>query len=82
MVRTLLLLLVALGVAAADGLADAVAAGSAPGGAGGAGRMAVVPTSRRTTAPLDARARRAAGFRTAVDGAVRRGRRLIASITL
>ncbi len=78
MVRTLLLP-AALGVAAADGLADAVTAGPAP---GGGGRMAVVPASRRTTAPLDARARRAAGFRTAVDGAVRRGRRLIASITL
>jgi len=41
-----------------------------------------VPASRRTTAALDARARRVAGIRTAVDGAVRRGRRLIASITI
>jgi hypothetical protein len=60
------------------GLADAVTAGSAP---GGAGRMAVVPASRRTIAPLDARAR-LAGLPVAVDGAVRRGRRLIASITI
>ena len=65
-------------VADADELADAVTAGSAP---GGAGRMAVVPASRRATAPLDARAR-TAGLPRAVDGAVHRCRRLIACITL
>ena len=70
------LLLVSL--AGADEVGDAVTAGPVP---GGAGRMAVVPASRRTTAPLDARAR-IAGLPTAVDGAVHRCRRLIASITL
>ena len=69
------LLVVAL--AGADEVGDAVTAGSVP---GGAGRMAVDPASRRTTAPLDARAR-ITGL-PAVDGAVHRGRRLIASTTL
>ena len=77
--RTLLAPLADAAVLAdAAGLADAVTAGSAP---GGAGRIAVVPASRRTIAPLDARAR-LAGLPMAVDGAVRRGRRLIASITI
>ncbi len=70
-------LLVAL-AAVADGLADGVAAGPGP---VGTGRMAVVPASRRITAPLVARAL-AAGLPTAVDGAVRRCGRLIAFITL
>ncbi len=47
----------------------------------GAGRMATVPASSRTTAALAPRARMA-GLRTASSGAVRRSRRLIAFITL
>ncbi len=78
MVVRKLLLPVALAGVVADELGDAVTAGSAP---GGAGRMAVVPARRRTTAPLDARAR-LAGLPMAVDGAVRRCRRLIACLTI
>jgi hypothetical protein len=71
-------LVVALAAVLADALADAVPAGVTP---VGAGSMAMVPASRRATAALAPRAR-VAGPRTAVNGAVRRSRRLIAFITL
>ena len=62
----------------ADGLAVGVPAGVTP---VGAGRMATVPARTRATAALAPRAR-VTGRWTALDGAVRRGRRLIASLTL